>query len=110
MSRAEGVEVDLEGNVYVSGTSSGPYGAWTVCTTIQYNNGTGIGDNAASYIPTTFSLDQNYPNPFNSFTIIRFSSPKSGLITLKIFDLLGREIDTLLNEKRAAGEYSACFL
>jgi len=55
--------------------------------------------------PYEFSLNQNYPNPFNSSTTICFSMPKSGFVTLKVFDLLGKEINILMSGKKAAGDY-----
>jgi hypothetical protein len=51
-------------------------------------------------------LLQNYPNPFNPQTKISFSVPKESFITLKIFDVLGRELTTLANEKKPVGEYT----
>jgi hypothetical protein len=56
--------------------------------------------------PTAYVLHQNYPNPFNPTTLIRFDVPSSGYVTLKIFDLLGKEVSTLLKGEVAAGEYS----
>ena len=56
-------------------------------------------------LPLEFSLDQNYPNPFNPKTIIGFSIPEQKHICLKVFDVLGREILTLLDEKKPAGKY-----
>ena len=53
----------------------------------------------------SFSLCQNYPNPFNSYTQIRFTLPKFEYITIKIYNLLGKEIVTLLEEQRPVGEY-----
>jgi hypothetical protein len=55
--------------------------------------------------PREFLLKQNYPNPFNPATSIEFSLPQSGLVTLKIFNLLGEEVATLLNEVRPSGTY-----
>jgi hypothetical protein len=54
----------------------------------------------------TFHLYRNYPNPFNPSTTIRFILPKACFVTLKIYNLLGKEVATLLRETRAAGEYS----
>jgi hypothetical protein len=58
-------------------------------------------------LPIKFSLDQNYPNPFNPSTQIKYTISKTSLVTLKIYDLLGREIATLVNGKQQAGEYTA---
>jgi photosystem II stability/assembly factor-like uncharacterized protein len=60
-------------------------------------------------IPEKYSLSQNYPNPFNPTTKINFALPKSGFVTLKVYDKLGRLVQTLLSENKQAGEYSAQF-
>ena len=60
-------------------------------------------------IPVHYSLSQNYPNPFNPVTKIEYSIPKSSLITLKVYDILGREISTLVNEEKPAGSYQVEF-
>ena len=57
-------------------------------------------------LPQTFLLNQNYPNPFNPSTTISFSLPRQEFATLKIFDLMGREITTLISKNLAAGNYS----
>ncbi len=59
--------------------------------------------------PLAFSLSQNYPNPFNPETIIRWQLPSSSHVTLKIYDLLGKEIVTLVNEDQSAGYHSIIF-
>jgi hypothetical protein len=53
--------------------------------------------------PIEYSLSQNYPNPFNPVTIINFSIPKEGWATIKVFDILGREVSTLLNGNVTTG-------
>ena len=60
-------------------------------------------------IPATFALYQNYPNPFNPSTKISWQSPVSGWQILKIYDVLGNEITTLVNEEKPAGNYEIDF-
>ncbi|MFA4924455.1 MAG: T9SS type A sorting domain-containing protein [Ignavibacteriaceae bacterium] len=60
-------------------------------------------------VPTEFSLSQNFPNPFNPTTNIEFQIPQSGFVTLKVFDVLGKEVATLVNEEKKAGSYSVNF-
>ncbi len=60
-------------------------------------------------VPTAYALDQNYPNPFNPTTNISFALPNDGMVTLKVFDVLGREVKSLVNEVRVAGSYSEIF-
>lgn len=86
-------------NTYGSGNWSGSFGFKT--TTV-----TDIADEENAY---EFRLNQNYPNPFNPTTIISWSSPESAHSTLKIFDLLGNEIVTLLDEFNTAGYYKINF-
>ena len=57
----------------------------------------------------SYSLSQNYPNPFNPSTIINWQMPETGLVILKIFDVLGREVVTLVNEELKAGEHEIVF-
>jgi hypothetical protein len=60
-------------------------------------------------LPAEFKLEQNYPNPFNPTTIINYSVPKSCLVTIKIYDVMGRAIETLVNKEKSAGNYSVQF-
>ena len=57
-------------------------------------------------IPTVFKLEQNYPNPFNPTTTIKYSIPKTSFVTIKVYDILGREVATLVNEEKKEGNYS----
>ncbi len=59
--------------------------------------------------PKNFTLSQNYPNPFNPSTTISYSLPQSGFVKLNVYDALGREIATLVNEKQQSGNYSVQF-
>jgi hypothetical protein len=59
--------------------------------------------------PDQFFLAQNYPNPFNPATKIKFAIPQISEVTLKVFDLLGKEVVVLVNEEKAAGEYEVEF-
>ncbi|MCU0373083.1 MAG: S8 family serine peptidase [Ignavibacteria bacterium] len=63
----------------------------------------------SSEIPREFSLGQNYPNPFNPVTNIQFGLPKNSFVTIKIFDILGREVSVLINEFKEAGMYEINF-
>ncbi|HTY12478.1 MAG TPA: T9SS type A sorting domain-containing protein [Bacteroidota bacterium] len=64
---------------------------------------------APSTVPMAFSLSQNYPNPFNPASKIEFTIQSSGYTTLKVYDVLGREVATLVNEVKAPGSYTATF-
>lgn len=61
----------------------------------------------SSVVPDKYLLEQNYPNPFNPVTRIGYSIPENGMVTLKVFDMLGREVKTLVNTGQYAGKYEA---
>jgi hypothetical protein len=60
-------------------------------------------------IPSSFSLEQNFPNPFNPTTIIRFDLPAEGFVKGVVYDILGREVATLLNDEMSAGSHQVTF-
>jgi len=68
-----------------------------------------IGITNISSVAKEFSLSQNYPNPFNPNTKINFSIPKSDYVSLRVYDMLGREVSVLVNGQLTAGEYQADF-
>ncbi len=78
---------------------------------VLYNTGnvSGIIEENNQQIPENISLSQNYPNPFNPTTTIEYSIPQAGLVTIKIFDILGREITTLVNEEKQRGNHELKF-
>jgi len=59
--------------------------------------------------PNKFSLSQNYPNPFNPTTSIQYSISNKQFVTIRVYDVLGREIATLINEEKPAGNYEVEF-
>jgi hypothetical protein len=60
-------------------------------------------------VPAAFNLSQNYPNPFNPSTVISYRLPVTSFVTLKVYDILGREVATLVNEEKPSGEYEVEF-
>lgn len=92
-------------SVYFSDINTGYL---TSDTGIVYKTTTGgvIGINPIStQIPNDFSLSQNYPNPFNPTTNIKFAVPKASFVRLAVYDMLGREVDALVNEQLSPGTY-----
>ncbi|MCB0722182.1 MAG: aryl-sulfate sulfotransferase [Ignavibacteriae bacterium] len=74
----------------------------------DWDSTTSVGNNNGS-IPNTYSLSQNYPNPFNPITTIDYSIPVAGNVTLKVYDIMGREVGSLVNGYKPAGSYNVTF-
>lgn len=90
-------------NWYIITTSTTTMGIYLIRAYVSFPT-TGVRQ-TVELSPSSFILKQNYPNPFNPSTTIEFSLPKTSAITLKIFNTLGEEVATLLQEKRAAGKH-----
>jgi len=102
-----------------------PYGDWTLTITDGYENNDGILngwslqimldspisniEDEAQTIPSSYGLEQNYPNPFNPATSMQYAIGSRQFVTLKVYDLLGREVVTLVNEEKPAGHYKVSF-
>ncbi|HEY5122112.1 MAG TPA: C25 family cysteine peptidase, partial [Ignavibacteria bacterium] len=92
------------------------YTAWTLTTgpvgraNTQFEFTTPVGvSNLTTGIPNSYSLSQNYPNPFNPATQVKYDLPKEGFVTLKVYDVLGREVSKLVNEVKTPGSYIVDF-
>jgi hypothetical protein len=72
---------------------------------IPLDDNTHIAQNGTT-TPAEFALDQNYPNPFNPNTVISYRLPKNGNVKLTVYDMLGREVAVLVNERKPAGTYT----
>jgi hypothetical protein len=68
-----------------------------------------VGVEQVSDVATSFELGQNYPNPFNPTTEIRYSVPTSGPVSLRVYDMMGREVETLVDRTQDAGSYVVTF-
>jgi hypothetical protein len=84
--------------------ANGPYGM----TILEYSGPTAVGDGsqgADPLIPRAFSLSQNYPNPFNPYTIIKYQVPERSGVTIRVYDLRGHLVRTLVDQVKDAGTY-----
>ena len=104
-------DFDQDGKTDIAIVSSVAQGVDSLFVLYNLGGGTvGVDDpEIQEEIPTSFSLAQNFPNPFNPTTTIEFSLPKSEDVTLKIYNLLGEEVKTLINEYKETGNHTVQF-
>ncbi len=94
-------------NVSVAYNLSNPVNATNVNFTIDSPTSVAVGQ--STVMPTNYALDQNFPNPFNPSTTISYSLPQSGAVTLKVYNIVGQEVATLINGFQNAGRYAVNF-
>jgi hypothetical protein len=101
--------VDDSDNVYVGGEVADTANGWNfLALKIRQDVSAGI-EEVKNNMPTAFTLSQNYPNPCNPSTVISYQLPTNTLVTLKVYDELGRIVRTLVEERQAAGTHSVTF-
>jgi hypothetical protein len=93
---------------FVSKDTQNKISVYSDVKSIQYGDAWKIGVEPEEVI-TEYKLQQNYPNPFNPVTNIVYQIPKNGLVQLKVYDLLGREVAVLVNEVKPAGKFEVEF-
>ncbi|MEK7728247.1 MAG: ammonia-forming cytochrome c nitrite reductase subunit c552 [candidate division KSB1 bacterium] len=81
----------------------GPDGVWWKRTL------TGVADREVAFLPEAYLLQQNYPNPFNPVTVIPFALPQNGKVVLRVFNMLGEEVATVLEQNVPAGKHAVMF-
>jgi len=94
----------LQLTIYVDEGNDG-----TIDDTLYIENTVDVEDQGTLLSPNSYNLAQNYPNPFNPTTTIQYSIPQHSNVTLKVYDILGNEVATLVNEEKGRGVYSVSF-
>jgi Secretion system C-terminal sorting domain len=102
-----GSEIPDSAYIHIS-AGSVDVGTYALIDDLSWEETVGI-DELSNDIPSEFKINQNYPNPFNPLTTIEYSIPKTSYVELKVFDVLGNEVATLVNKELSAGFYKAVF-
>lgn len=92
---------------YVEHSGINEFSYWTL--TDVANSITSVKEESIAGVPDKYALEQNYPNPFNPSTVIKFQLPERSTVTIKVYDVLGKEVEVLVNEELSAGYYSVKF-
>ncbi len=104
----EKTQIYADGRVYLSAPARGFAVYVAEEDYVAYGRGVDAAENGNT-IPAEYALEQNYPNPFNPATTIRYALPKDGAVRLTIYNLLGQEVTTLVNEYKLKGRYEVKF-
>ena len=88
----------------LSKTASGSVSSYSTTGSFTTSGATAVEEQET--IPTAYELSQNYPNPFNPTTRINFAIPQNSFVTIKVYDMLGREVKTLINQQMVSGNHS----
>ena len=99
----------IEGDLYVGGEFITAGDKPSSRFGIYHSQGVVGVDDITAWIPSEYILAQNYPNPFNPVTTIKYSVPQGDIASIKVYDLLGREVAVLVNEYKPTGTYSVEF-
>ena len=111
------IAVDGSGVAYVAGRSyltwgspvNAHAGGFYDAFAVKFESTTAVEDEMDLDVPTEFTLSQNYPNPFNAFTLIEYALPRTNHVTLKVYNILGEEVETLVNQFQTQGNYAVAF-
>jgi uncharacterized delta-60 repeat protein len=106
------IALQSDGKVVAAGYSESSDNSGTaVFSLVRYSGSyvTDINKQKISAVPSSFKLEQNYPNPFNPTTVISWQLPVSSRVVLKVYDVLGREVSTLVNKEEPAGTHKVVF-
>ncbi|NWG27526.1 MAG: T9SS type A sorting domain-containing protein [Ignavibacteriaceae bacterium] len=100
---------DQRGITILSYTNPSDSVNFTTASIIEAELAPASAEQINNVIPKNFQLDQNYPNPFNPSTKIRYSIPEASFASIKVYDMLGKELAILVNEEQSAGNYEVDF-
>ncbi|MFA6364937.1 MAG: T9SS type A sorting domain-containing protein [Candidatus Paceibacterota bacterium] len=109
VSTVYGVCFNEKGNMLVTGYEYGGNFGNLHLEKYAVDNVTGVKEITLPTVPKVFALSQNYPNPFNPSTVIHYAVPHTSEVSLIVYDALGREVETLVRERKNAGEYEVRF-
>jgi hypothetical protein len=98
------IEIEYDVRGYYSGNNSYQDPLWSAVYGEMYK----LSENTTDKLPLTYNIE-NYPNPFNPETIIKYSIPQTGLVEVRVYDSIGKEITTLINKYQEEGNYEVYF-